>query len=90
MSSNDAVKTEWQQQLEMFSSQFQQMLPPEIAPIIHEAIAEGVRSGMAERGIKQGAKAPDFVLPSAKGGQVSLSNLLAEGPVVLAFYRGVW
>src|SRR6478609_4034505 len=37
-----------------------------------------------------GAVAPDFALPDARGGQVSLEGLLADGPVVLVFYRGAW
>lgn len=33
-----------------------------------------------------GDEAPDFALPDADGEQVRLSDLLAEGPVVLYFY----
>jgi peroxiredoxin Q/BCP len=36
--------------------------------------------------IKVGDKAPDFTLPDTDGKQVTLSKLLAEGPVILAFY----
>ena len=34
--------------------------------------------------------APPFELPTQKGEVVSLSALLAEGPVLLAFHRGTW
>jgi peroxiredoxin len=37
-----------------------------------------------------GAPAPSFTLPDARGGDVALSDLLADGPVVLVFYRGAW
>lgn len=37
-----------------------------------------------------GATAPEFTLPDARSAQVSLSTLLAVGPVVLVFYRGAW
>ena len=37
-----------------------------------------------------GAEAPDFALPTADGGTLRLGEALAEGPVVLTFYRGVW
>ena len=37
-----------------------------------------------------GAQAPDFALPTAHGGTVRLGEALAEGPVVLVFYRGSW
>lgn len=37
-----------------------------------------------------GDEAPNFTLPNATGGEVELANALAEGPVVLTFYRGTW
>ena len=40
--------------------------------------------------MQQGERAPDFTLTNARGAQVTLSGLLARGPVVLAFYRGGW
>ena len=36
--------------------------------------------------LKVGDKAPDFTLPDTDGKPVSLSGLLADGPVILAFY----
>jgi peroxiredoxin Q/BCP len=36
--------------------------------------------------IKVGDKAPDFTLPDTDGMPVTLSKLLVEGPVILAFY----
>lgn len=37
-----------------------------------------------------GDPAPDFRLPSTKGGEAQLTDLLVRGPVVLNFYRGRW
>ena len=37
-----------------------------------------------------GDTAPDFELPDARGGSVTLAGLRADGPVVLVFYRGAW
>jgi peroxiredoxin len=34
--------------------------------------------------------APAFTLPTQKGELVSLADLLARGPVLLAFHRGTW
>lgn len=42
---------------------------------------------MAATGLDVGAKAPDFTLPAAGGGAVTLSEALKEGPVVLVFYH---
>jgi peroxiredoxin len=37
-----------------------------------------------------GYAAPDFELPDARGGSVTLAGLRREGPVVVVFYRGAW
>ncbi len=37
-------------------------------------------------GLKAGDKAPDFTLPDTEGKPVTLSRLLTQGPVILAFY----
>jgi peroxiredoxin len=37
-----------------------------------------------------GARAPEFHLPSAQGGQLRLSMRTAFGPVVVVFYSGGW
>jgi peroxiredoxin len=34
--------------------------------------------------------APPFELPTQKGDRVRLADLLARGPVLLAFHRGTW
>ncbi|GHE64582.1 alkyl hydroperoxide reductase [Streptomyces longispororuber] len=47
-------------------------------------------SGIAARAVGVGARAPLFTLKSATGEDVSLAGLLADGPVVLTFYRGAW
>lgn len=42
------------------------------------------------KALKVGDKAPDFTLSNINGKNVSLSALLAKGPVVLTWYRGGW
>lgn len=65
-------------------------LPVEALAVMDEATAEVAASGIAGSSLGVGAKVPDFALPDATGTKVSLSSLLTEGPVVLAFYRGGW
>jgi peroxiredoxin Q/BCP len=36
--------------------------------------------------LKVGDRAPDFTLPDTEGKPVTLSKLLQQGPVILAFY----
>jgi peroxiredoxin len=57
---------------------------------MHRATAELIASGQAQRALKAGDKAPDFVLNDADGKPVSSRDLLTKGPLVLSFYRGVW
>jgi peroxiredoxin Q/BCP len=37
-----------------------------------------------------GDVAPDFTLPTATGGEVTLSQFRGARPVVLVFYRAFW
>jgi peroxiredoxin len=47
-----------------------------------------VQAGADAPGI--GEQMPDFVLPDHEGRLVSLAEILAEGPAVIAFHRGHW
>jgi peroxiredoxin len=64
--------------------------PPEIHPVMERATAELIASGQAERALKAGDRAPAFTLHDPDGQLVSSADLLAKGPLVLSFYRGVW
>ena len=64
--------------------------PPEIHPIMERATAELIASGQAGRALQAGDQAPVFTLDDAEGQPVSSAELLAQGPLVISFYRGVW
>lgn len=51
---------------------------------------EDLAAAMPEPGLAVGRRAPGFSLPNAFGEEISLADLLADGPVVLTFYRGAW
>ncbi len=65
-------------------------IPQEILNVMTADTERLKQSGIVDRSLKAGDKAPSFVLPNAKGGRVSLADLLTNGPVVLSFYRGGW
>ncbi|MFI0258999.1 peroxiredoxin-like family protein [Streptomyces sp. NPDC017056] len=65
-------------------------IPAADRAVMERAGRELAESGLAEAALGPGAPAPDFALPAADGRTVTLSGLLAEGPVVLTFYRGAW
>jgi len=79
-----------QEQSEQVQAAAAERLPAEvIATFTHD------RNAMLERGMPTHAVAPgdlleDFTLPNATGTDVSLSQLVADGPAVLVFYRGGW
>ncbi|HZR89937.1 MAG TPA: peroxiredoxin-like family protein [Bradyrhizobium sp.] len=57
---------------------------------MHRATAELIASGQAQHAKKAGDVAPGFTLPDSDGQPVASRDLLAKGPLVISFYRGVW
>jgi peroxiredoxin len=57
---------------------------------MERATAELIESGQAQRAKKAGDAAPEFSLKDPEGNPVSSRELLAKGPLVVSFYRGVW
>jgi peroxiredoxin len=62
----------------------------EALEIMHRATAELIETGQAQRAKKAGEVAPQFTLRDPEGNDVSSRDLLAKGPLVVSFYRGVW
>ena len=64
-------------------------LPEDAARTIMEGLAQ-VKSEAPCQGLPIGQKAPDFRLKNQHNDEVSLTETLAAGPVVLKFIRGAW
>ncbi len=84
-----------QSRLDAFKADFEAGKPPYNVPYsvietMHRATADLVASGAAGRALKAGDKAPVFTLSDPDGRPISSSDLLARGPLVVSFYRGVW
>lgn len=84
-----------QAKLDAFKADFKAGKPPynapaNIHPVMERATAELIASGAASRALKVGDMAPLFTLKDADGVPQSSADLLARGPLVLSFYRGVW
>jgi len=62
----------------------------EALEVMHRATEDLENSGIADKAKAKGDLAPDFTLDNFQGQPVTLSQKLAEGPVVLGFYRGGW
>ncbi|OIO67769.1 MAG: alkyl hydroperoxide reductase [Zetaproteobacteria bacterium CG12_big_fil_rev_8_21_14_0_65_55_1124] len=78
------------EEIEKLNQQFMGMVSAEVAETMGAAAAELKQSGIDQRALKVGDRAPDFNLPELAGGKLSLTGLLADGSVVISFYRGAW
>jgi peroxiredoxin len=84
-----------QAKLDTFKADFEAGKPPYSVPrsvieTMHRATQELIASGAAQRALKAGEQAPLFTLKDPEGNSVSSASLLAQGPLVVSFYRGVW
>ena len=65
-------------------------LSPEFADIVERMVSRLEENGVGLSAPAPGEPMPEFVLPDDCGRLVSLSQLLASGPVVVSFNRGHW
>jgi peroxiredoxin len=64
--------------------------PEETQATIQQAFETIMAADFGAHALGTGDTARDFELPNVRGGTTRLSALLADGPVVLSFYRGGW
>jgi len=88
--STEQLSGELQQQIRAFQQEMLSKIPPGILSTFEKTTVDLIKSGIAERSLHEGAKAPDFTLPNVQGEQIKLSDVLAKGPAVVTFYRGGW
>jgi peroxiredoxin len=69
---------------------FVSSLPEDQQKTVSSAFEELMSSTVATDAKTSGDQAPGFELPNVRGGALSIHDALAEGPVVLSFYRGSW
>ena len=79
-----------QEQMDAFKKGFVEQVPEQALESMARAGEQLRESGIADRAVKVGGKAPDFSLSNTLETEISLSALLANGPVVLSFFRGKW
>ena len=69
---------------------FEEKVDADTRAILHGGIEQLVASGAADRALGVGDHAPAFDLPDSEGQIVRSEDLLAQGPLVLTFFRGHW
>ncbi len=79
-----------EEELEGFKAGFRANSPADVQAQMAAATEALASSGILDRALKSGEQPPEFTLPNQLGKQTSSSDLLAEGPMILTFYRGGW
>ncbi|MEM8564166.1 MAG: peroxiredoxin-like family protein [Pseudomonadota bacterium] len=77
-------------EIESFREEFLASVPEEVQSLMGQATKDLVDSGLADSAIKKGQELPDAELINAKSEKIQLRSLLAQGPLVITFYRGGW
>jgi hypothetical protein len=78
------------EELDRFRDLCKQEWPPEAFEMVNTTLAELAHTGIRNVALKEGDEAPAFTLPDQEGRLVRSAELLAQGPMVLNFYRGMW
>jgi len=76
--------------LDAITKQVEELVPAAKLETPRSAVRELIASGIPDKALKPGDKAPNFELPDPRGRTFILAERLAQGPVVLVFYRGRW
>lgn len=77
-------------QLDAFTKELLEDVGGDAEKLFAGQIDQARKFRIPELGLSVGASAPNFSLPDATGATVELNHLVANGPVVLTFYRGGW
>ncbi|NEO85389.1 MAG: AhpC/TSA family protein [Spirulina sp. SIO3F2] len=81
---------EIQTQLAAVRQSVREQMPPDLFAQLEQEAENLVNSGIANQSLKSSDRAPDFELPNQVGMLVRSQDILAQGPMVLAFKRGSW
>jgi peroxiredoxin len=78
------------QQLDSLTAKLRAMVPAERLAVVDLAAEELTHSGLANRALKAGDRAPSFELADGDGMLWRSEDLLHNGPLAIVFYRGRW
>ena len=78
------------EQLNDLKQQLGQEIPQAIQEEIGQFLQGLAQSGIVNSSCRAGDKVPSFTLPNVAGEMISSEDILAKGPMVLSFYRGIW
>lgn len=82
---NELVK-----QIQQFNNELATQVPQEVLEAFGKSIEDLKTKNIEEKSIKLGAIMPDFSLPNAKNEIIHSKEILKNGKMIVAFYRGSW
>lgn len=77
-------------QLQGVTAHVKSQAPAEVVATMEAGIALLNASGQVGKALKAGERFPAFALPNATGQSINSRDLLAQGALVVSFYRGTW
>ena len=79
-----------QERLDAMRALLDTQTPPDVRTVIDQAIDDLKKTNAAGTALNVGDRMPPFRLIGDEGQFISSEYLLADGPLVLVFYRGFW
>jgi hypothetical protein len=76
--------------LDAFQAACAREWPPDAFALVNQTLADLAQTGIQQAALQAGDAAPRLTLPDQDGRLVDSQALLAKGPFVLVFYRGMW
>lgn len=77
-------------QTEKYLEKSMAALPQETKDIMSNSAKALMIDEIGKNALKKGEKLPDFTLNNAEGKAINIYNCLAQGPLIISFYRGAW
>ena len=79
-----------QEKLKKHRAKFEEHAKPEVLEVMRRAKCDLRNSGILDRALKIGDKAPEFELENTAGEMIRSKDILSDRLMVLTFYRGTW
>ena len=77
-------------QIQQFNIELAAKVPQEVLEAVGKSIEDLKTKNIEEKSIKIGETIPNFSLKNAKNEVVNSSDILKNGKMIIAFYRGSW
>ena len=77
-------------QIEQFNNELATQVPQEVLEAFGISIEDLQKKNIEEKSIKLGEVMPEFLLPNVKNEIINSNEILKNGKMIIAFYRGSW